>query len=84
MFLKCQSFDFKAVALRELDYALSAWATVGCGVFGAGSGFGVGWRTVVWSLFFGAFLLVLAKLLFWRGDWALDYHSMAFRHFPIS
>ena len=67
MFLKFQSFDFKAVALRELDYALSAWATVGCGVFGAGSGFGVGWRTVVWSLFFGAFLLVLAKFLFWRG-----------------
>ena len=33
-------------------------------------------------LFFGTFLLVLAKLSFWWGPWALGYHSMVFRHFP--
>ena len=27
-------------------------------------------------------LLVLMKLSFWRGDWALGYHSMEFRQFP--
>ena len=31
-------------------------------------------------LFFKSFLLVLTK--FWQDDWALRYHSMAFRHFP--
>ena len=30
---------------------------------------------------FKSFLLVLTKLLFWRGDWAIDYHCMEFRHF---
>ena len=48
--------------------------TVGCGVFGAGSGFGVGWRGGgVWSLCFGALLLVLAEFLFCRGavHWAI-------------
>ena len=29
-------------------------------------------RGGVWSLFFGAFLLVLAKFLFWQGVWALS------------
>ena len=57
---------------------------IGCGVSGTGSGFRVGWRAAgrAESLFFGAFLLVLAKLLFWRGSCALGYHSMEFRHFP--
>ena len=33
-------------------------------------------------VFFESFLLVLAKLSFLRGDWALGYHSMVwFRHF---
>ena len=27
-------------------------------------------------------LLVLMKLSFWRGGWALGYHSMEFRQFP--
>ena len=27
-------------------------------------------------------LLVLMKLSFWRGDWALGYHSMEFRQLP--
>ena len=40
------------------------------------------WWWGVRSPFFGAFLLVLAKFLFWRGGWALGYHSMAFKHFP--
>ena len=26
------------------------------------------------DFFFGGFLLVLAELWFWRGDWALGYH----------
>ena len=28
-----------------------------------------------------SFLLVLTKLSFWQGDWALSYHSMEFTHF---
>ena len=35
----------------------------------------------VWLPFLGGFLLVLAKILFLRGNWALVYHSMEFRHF---
>ena len=30
----------------------------------------------------GGFLLVLTRVLFWRWDWPLGYHSMGFRHFP--
>ena len=43
------------------------------GVFGAGSGFRVVWRTAggISFLFFRIFLLVLAKISFWRGDWSL-------------
>ena len=26
--------------------------------------------------------LVLAELSFWRGDWALGFHSMGFGYFP--
>ena len=26
--------------------------------------------------------LALMGLSFWRGNWALGYHSMGFRHFP--
>ena len=33
--------------------------------------------------FFKSFLLVLTKFLFWQGDWALGYHSMKVRHFPV-
>ena len=33
-------------------------------------------------LFSKSFLLVLTKISFWHGDWALGYHSMEFRHFP--
>ena len=45
------------------------WAAVAGGVFGAGAGFRVGWRALggVWFPFFRGFLLVLAKLSFWRG-----------------
>ena len=54
------------------------------GVSRAGCGFRVGWHTAggVWFLFFGGFLLVLAGLAFWLGDWALGCHSMKFRQFP--
>ena len=64
-----------------VGYCLPA---VGCGVSGAGCGFRVGWRTAwgVLSLFFGAFLLVLAGFSFWRGEWALGYPFLEFRHFP--
>ena len=37
----------------------------------------------VGSLFFGTFVLVLAKLLFWQRAWGLGYHSMGFRQFPM-
>ena len=44
------------------------------------------WNSAPWEkfnfLFFKGFLLVLTKLLFWQKDWALDYHSMEFSHFP--
>ena len=33
-------------------------------------------------LFCKSSLLVLTKILFWQGDWALGYHSMKFRKFP--
>ena len=33
-------------------------------------------------LFFNSFILVLTKLLFWQGDWAVGYHSMKFSQFP--
>ena len=29
----------------------------------------------------GFLLLVLAKLSFWRGDWALGFCAVGFRHF---
>ena len=57
--------------------------TMAHGVFGAGSGFRVGWRAMggggVWFLLFKGFIVVLAKLSFYRGDWGLGYHSMEFR-----
>ena len=31
--------------------------------------------------FLGLFLLVLTKFSFWRGEWALGYHYLKFRHF---
>ena len=58
-------------------------AAVGRGIFGAGSGFLVGWRNAeeVQLLFFMGFLLVLGEFSFLWGDWALGYDSMEFRHF---
>ena len=62
-------------------------AAVAGGVSGAGSGWfscGVvhGWGRS-FSIFRG-FLLVLKGLLFWRGGFALGYHSMRFGQFPDS
>ena len=59
-------------------------SAVAHGIFGASSSFRVKWSTVrkVSFLFFKSFLLILAKPSVWRGDWALGYHSMEFRHFP--
>ena len=58
------------------------------GIFGAGSSFCVGLRVAgreggggVDFCFSGGILLVLAELSFWRGDWALGYHSMEFKFF---
>ena len=34
------------------------------------------------NFYFKSSLLVLARFSFWRGDWALRYHSMEFRKFP--
>ena len=57
--------------------------TMAHGVFGAGSGVRGGWRAMrgggVWFLHFKGFIVVLAKLSFYRGDWGLGYHSMEFR-----
>ena len=46
------------------------------------SGFGVGQASTgsAQFLFFNNFLLVLRRFLVWRGDSALGYHSMGFRH----
>ena len=43
-------------------------------MFGSGSSFRVGWRT--------AGGLVLAGIWFWRGNWALGWHSTGFGHIP--
>ena len=58
-----------------------AVSVVARGMSGAGSGFRVDWRIAakVYFLFFKSFPLVLASLLFWRGDWALGYHCIEFR-----
>ena len=31
---------------------------------------------------FQRFSASIKKFLFWRGNWALGYHFMGFRHFP--
>ena len=57
--------------------------TVGCGVFGAGSGFGVGWRgggSLV-AVFWGSFTSA-GGIFILPGGCALGYHSVGFRHFP--
>ena len=48
--------------------------------FETNSSFHVNQRTTrkVYFLFSSSFLLILAKLLFWQGGWALDCHSMGF------
>ena len=55
-------------------------ATATHGVFGANSGFRVGWRRGrgIYYLLSKGF----SGIWFWRGDWAPGYHSMGFRHFP--
>ena len=52
------------------------------GISGAYSGFRLKWRTAGKVSIFKNFLLVLTKLSFWRGGWALGYYSMGFRQFP--
>ena len=73
---------------------VSGFSAMARGIFGTGSSFRVGWRTAgggaprggggggVGFVFFGIFPLVLAKVSFWRGCWAVGYRSMGFRHFP--
>ena len=41
-----------------------------------------GMATVARRGLVSVFWQVLAGHSFWRGDWALDYHSMGFRQFP--
>ena len=71
--------DFSGLAHSSIGSS-----AVAHGIFGASSSFRVKWSTVrkVSFLFFKSFLLILAKPSVWRGDWALGYHSMEFRHFP--
>ena len=63
---------------------VSGFSAMARGLFGTGSSFRVGWRAVggVGFVFFGIFPLVLAKVSFWRGCWAVGYRSVGFRHFP--
>ena len=66
---------------------VSGFSAMARGLFGTGSSFRVGWRTVgggggVGFVFFGIFPLVLAKVSFWRGCWAVGHRSVGFRHFP--
>ena len=58
---------------------VSGFSAMARGLFGTGSSFRVGWRTVGGG---GIFPLVLAKVSFWRGCWAVGYRSVGFRHFP--
>ena len=65
------AWDFSVLGSSSRS-ALAGWgvrAAVARGIFGTSSGFRVGWRTAgrVELLFFKSFLLVLAKLSFWRG-----------------
>ena len=74
----CQA---SAVELFMRVFGCWGLAAGGCGIFGANSGFRVGWRTagrVPW-LFFETFLLLLAKFFFWRGSWTLGYRRSATR-----
>ena len=63
---------------------VSSFSTVAHRIIEANCSFHVKWRTAgkVGFLFLRSFPLVLARLSFWRGCWALGYHSMGFRHFP--
>ena len=54
-------------------------AAMARGIFGAGSGFRVGWRTAG-GLWFP--LALGGQLSFWGEGWALSYHSLGFGHFP--
>ena len=58
--------------------------TINHKITGANSTFLMKERTVGKDecLFFKIFLLVLTKLSFWEGDWALGYHSLKLRQFP--
>ena len=66
---------------------VSGFSAMARGIFGTGSNFRVGWRKAgagggVGFVFFGIFTLVLAKVSFWRGCWAVGFRCMGFRHFP--
>ena len=58
---------------------LISWA-----LFGADSGFRVGWRKAGrgGGLVFGGLLVVLGNLSFWPGDRAPGYLCIGFGHFP--
>ena len=63
------------------------WATIARGIFGAGSGFRVGWGTAGaggegWFLSFCGFFAGIGGIFILVGGMALGYHSMGFRHFP--
>ena len=60
-----------AAAARWVSGASSGWFSCGV-VHGEGRLFSI----------IQGFLLVLAELSFWRGGFALAYHSMQFRQFP--
>ena len=62
------------------------WATIARGIFGAGSGFRVGWGTAGagggWFLSFCGFFAGIGEIFILVDGMALGYHSMGFRHFP--
>ena len=51
-------------------------------IFKTNSSFHVKYRTARKVSVFQEFFDILNKISFWQENWALEYHSMKFRHFP--
>ena len=71
------------LAINGIGVEFWEQATIIHRIFEANSSFHVKWCTAgkISYLFFNNVLLVVAKISFWWGDWALGYHSVGFRHF---
>ena len=80
--LFCLYFFFTS-SLKNFVWSYSCLTSIIYKIFETNSSFHVKSRTrgKVQFLFFKRFLIVLAKFLFWQGDWALGYDSMKLGHF---